>query len=318
MISSRIKYFLIIFAIIFVATVCGVGFVSYNILRRLAYSEYTNDHYLYGKPMRLLAKDQRVVLRKDYSATDVSFTSADNITLSGMIIERKNPDKLVVLCHGYHCCKELMSDHIKLFPKSTILLFDFRAHGKSGGKITTIGLHEHLDVIAATTFLKDKYKDLIADKKIPVVLLGMSMGGAASIKAFMHDKDLCDALIVDSSYSDLEKMIKFIFASKAGLPRFPFLTFTHRMFVTFFGNKGDLYEMRPIEYIGKIEKPIFLIHSCSDDFTIAQHSIDMYKKIAHKRSKIWIGPPAVRHGALCNSHYDMYEKKVDSFLKKYL
>jgi uncharacterized protein len=81
------------------------------------------------------------------------------------------------------------------------LLIDLRAHGKSGGKKCTFGLHEKEDVAAALRWLRSK----TPNQKIVVV--GSSMGSAASALALADDPSLADALVMDSGYSILSSAI---------------------------------------------------------------------------------------------------------------
>jgi hypothetical protein len=81
------------------------------------------------------------------------------------------------------------------------LVYDSRAHGKSGGKKSGLGWTERQDVAAAVKFIKSKRPGM------KVVLIGSSMGSAASAFALGDDPELADGLILDSAYSRLPQAI---------------------------------------------------------------------------------------------------------------
>ena len=77
------------------------------------------------------------------------------------------------------------------------LMFDSRAHGKSGGKLTGLGFDERVDVAAALDWL---------DQNAPgqdVVIYGSSMGAAAASFAAAENPGRLRGLILDSAYSRL-------------------------------------------------------------------------------------------------------------------
>jgi|SaaInlStandDraft_4_1057021.scaffolds.fasta_scaffold02042_2 uncharacterized protein len=295
--------------LIFCFVICLVVIaISFGVVRKLVYAN--KERIYHGEKISLTSQNIHTQLLKEYNLEHVSFKTNDGVNLSGIIIKRDNPDKLVILCHGFLETKEFLHSHINLFPQSTILLFDFRAHGQSGGKLTTIGLQEYEDVTAASKFLKQRY-----GKSIPLVILGVSMGGAASLKATALDDSVCDAIIIDSAYSDLSKIIARQFTRQSGLPRNPFLYVIKKMFILFWG--CDLDSMRPFEYVKRINKPLLFIHAKDDDHTPDENSVFLYSQAKRNgKSELWIGPNAI-HGKLCDEHFALYKEKVDAFLKKF-
>lgn len=271
-----------------------------------------NDLIIGGKQLSLVAKKMRQYLIKHHNAKEFYFKTNDRFKLSGMFIERKNPTATLLLCHGYQCCKELMTGYIHLFPTYNALIFDFRAHGQSEGIITTAGCHEYKDVLAAVNWFKKNKPQL---SKIPLVILGVSMGGAAALKATEFDQSLGDGFIIDSSFSSMNSILYNTFAYKSGLPTFPFLYIMKKM-LNYFG-KCDINTMKPVDSITKIKKPLLLIHSCVDSLVPVQESLLMYAQVAKTGAKLWIGPKC-KHGWLHKKHPKPYKKKINKFIKKYV
>jgi len=134
---------------------------------------------------------------------DVEFASADGTLLRGWWVGVEGCQTVFVMSHGYlmnRCELAPLATYMAQFGCSS-LLYDFRAHGKSGGKKSGLGWTERADVAAAATFARSRAP------KARVVLLGSSMGSAASAFALAEDPALADALILDSAYSRLPQAI---------------------------------------------------------------------------------------------------------------
>ncbi|CAF1614895.1 unnamed protein product [Didymodactylos carnosus] len=134
-------------------------------------------------------------------------TTEDNIHIAGLLIERSASDSVLVICHGYKQSKEHLLALAELFPEYTIVLFDLRAHGDSGGNKISFGHHEYKDVCAILDFLKQDSR--FNNKKL--YGLGISMG-AASMAHAASKLDVFDGLILDSCFSviDFKVVTKFI------------------------------------------------------------------------------------------------------------
>ena len=298
--------FLSLVFMILIGSFVTIG-ICFFVIKKLVFS---SDPTFYGKKQ----SDLMFEINKELSAypetSKVSFKTSDNLLLSGLLVKRQSPKANVLLCHGYKSAKELMYAFIDLFPQWNMFLFDFRAHGKSEGKITSIGCHEYKDVLAAKKFFQQK---ISPSAKLPFIIIGISMGGASAIKATEVQPNLCDAMIVDSSYATLSSVINECFSSKSGLPYYPFFPITKLMF-QYLAN-CNIGGMRPVDNLKNIKQPIFFIHSCNDSFILPSESIELFANAKNKHSKLWIGPRC-RHGWLHSYHTNLYKKKIFSFLKK--
>ncbi|MBL8060336.1 MAG: alpha/beta fold hydrolase [Chthonomonas sp.] len=130
----------------------------------------------------------------------VAFKSKDGVPLRGWWIDQENPRAVAVLAHGFLMNRAEPTPMAKrLFEEGfACLLFDFRRHGLSGGKISTVGWAERHDVAAAVALARERYPG------VKLVLWGSSMGAAAAALAVAHEPDChADALILDSAYSRL-------------------------------------------------------------------------------------------------------------------
>ena len=132
-------------------------------------------------------------------AEEISFTAAgDSIRISGWFFPEPGaePAPAILLCHGiWTGRRECLPLALRFWAAGyNVLCFDFRAHGLSGGRFTSVGHHETNDVLGAVEYLKQRPE--VDPKRIGVV--GFSMGAAAAIQAAARTTDIA-ALVADSA-----------------------------------------------------------------------------------------------------------------------
>jgi pimeloyl-ACP methyl ester carboxylesterase len=303
-ISSTFKHFLYISAV-FVGIVAAIILgISYYALKKLTFAP--RDYIIYNSNISHITRELRSELLHIDHTKEVSFFSKDGIRLSGIFVQRERPKANLVVCHGYKGTKEFLYPYIELFPEWNVFIFDFRAHGQSDGRITTIGCLEYQDVSAAAHYIAHNAP------KLPLFILGLSMGGAASIKAVEHEPTLCDALIIDSSYARLDSTVQRVFCTKANLPHYPFLPIIRAMFHYLTG--CNLKDMNPVKSVRSIQQPILFIHACNDTYIPPKNAVALYANAQNKNSELWIAPHC-RHIRLHSQHARLYREKVLSFIK---
>lgn len=129
---------------------------------------------------------------------EISFES-DGITLHGWWVEADGAGTVAVLAHGYMMNRaELVPVAFWLWQRGiSSLLFDFRAHGRSGGKKCGFGYLERCDVAAAVAYARSRAPGA------KILLIGSSMGSAASALALGEGLAEANGLVLDSCYSKL-------------------------------------------------------------------------------------------------------------------
>jgi alpha-beta hydrolase superfamily lysophospholipase len=134
---------------------------------------------------------------------EIEFPSTDGILLRGWWSEVSAPEAVVVVSHGYLMNRSELVPLVRLFAEhhTACLFYDFRAHGRSSGKKSFLGFKEKDDVKAAVAWARAKAPGA------KIVLIGSSMGAAASALAVGDDFKTADALILDCSYGKLSSAI---------------------------------------------------------------------------------------------------------------
>jgi pimeloyl-ACP methyl ester carboxylesterase len=229
---------------------------------------------------------------------DVTFTTRDGLKLKGWFIPNKKSSKVIIACHGYPMDKgDVFGVTEFLAREYNLLYFDFRAMGKSQGRISTSGWREREDFLSAVRFLKAKgFSDIGA--------FGFSMGGAV---IFLANSPDIKCVVSDSSYATLEAAIKVIFRNFGFLqdPLVKMVNFWARLFLRF-----DLNAVAPVKFIAKFKIPILLIHCRTDTHIPVAEALKLHT--ANPASELLLIPQGDHGESVYSSDY---EPKILKFFK---
>jgi fermentation-respiration switch protein FrsA (DUF1100 family) len=249
------------------------------------------------------------------AAEEVSFTSADDkVRISGWFFAAcgSEPAPAVVLCHGVWTGRRECLPIALRFAEAgyNVLCFDFRAHGLSDGRFTTVGLHETNDVIGAVHYLKQRLE--VDPRRIGVV--GFSMGAAATIQAAARCQDIA-AVVADSAYASFVEAVRHSFRLVTRVPHFPVAPIA--MHWAKLMMHVDATQLRPIDVIGRIApRPIMLTHGTLDEIVPVRHAYTLFKA-AEEPKELWIVPGASHVGAR-DEDPDGYFDRIERFLRQAL
>ncbi len=241
--------------------------------------------------------------------TPVEFPSLDGTRLRGLWLgEGQGPT--VVLCHGYfRSLAEPYEVGLDLWRAGfRVLLFDFRACGRSDGYFTTLGAREVLDVLAAIGEAERRGGG-------PLVLMGISMGAAAAIMAAARQPRV-RAVVADSAYADLADLVAY--RVRAGIPLPPMRPLARASV-----RLGELLasfrtrEVRPADWVGHLApRPLLLIYGERDSFVPPHQREEMFRR-AGQPKEMWVAPGS-DHAMARWDHPHEYRKRVLSFLARAL
>jgi fermentation-respiration switch protein FrsA (DUF1100 family) len=243
---------------------------------------------------------------------DVSFTSADDqLPLSGWFFKAESawPAPTVLLCHGvWTGRRECLPMAIRFHQAGyNVLTFDFRAHGLSGGRFTSVGHHEAKDVLGAVAYLLGRAE--VDPARIAVV--GFSMGAAATIKAAAVCPDIA-AVVADSAYATFVDAMRYSFRQVAVLPHYPFAPLALRC-ARWIVNV-DARQLRPVDVIRDISpRPLLITHGGADEIVPAQHAALLFQA-AEEPKELWLVPD-VGHVGARDTDPDGYFTRIESFLR---
>ena len=262
---------------------------------------------LYGffssvKPPKIMVDYKPEDFNLDYE--DAVFESADGLKLSGWFIPHTKSKDAIIVMHGYPADKaDLLPVAMFLNKKYNVFLFDFRSFGQSEGKYTTAGFKEVKDLEGAIGFLKQ-------EKKIRNIgAFGFSLGGAV---ALMSKNNEIKAIVADSSYASLDRMVEALYRNFFFL-KSPFVLLTNIYAKIFFGIYPK--DVSPLNAVREINTPILLIHAGKDSQIPVENSVLLHENA--KSSELWIIENA-DHGQTHALKKEEYERKVLEFFEKSL
>ncbi|HUI82878.1 MAG TPA: alpha/beta fold hydrolase [Candidatus Binatia bacterium] len=241
---------------------------------------------LYGTTVYLLQKSlSHRVEKLKYIPHDLglqgesrALTSSDGIPLKAWWIPADPARGAVVVLHGMDGL-----DASCVLPQAkflhdagwSALVLDMRAHGRSGGNRIGLSVEEPRDVSAALDWLQTQPS--LQGK--PLVLLGLSMGGATAIRtaAVRHD---VDAVISVSSFASFEPFMGK--GMELWLGRLAILT----LYGVWTPN------VQPVREIGRIPpRPVLIMHG-SADRQIPVGDALLLKQAGGPDVQLWIAPGA--------------------------
>lgn len=228
------------------------------------------------------------------------FRVADDIELDTFYIPAiTTPRANIIMLHGVGSCKEVYLDSVAELAKIgyNVMLWDQRAHGKSGGHFLTYGYHEKYDVSKAIDWLEARNPGLRTG------IYGNSMGGAIAIQSLAGNPGLCFGLI-ESTFTDLPAVANAYGRRMSGLPLPQFLS----DYVLYRAGKIADFEpftVRPVDAAKKATQPIMHIHGDADANINVSHAHRLFGAYASDDKTLYI----VENG----DHADLWEKGGDGY-----
>jgi alpha-beta hydrolase superfamily lysophospholipase len=267
-----------------------------------------------------------------------SQSSDKTFTRNGFLATRPGAVGTVIICHGYTHSKHEAFFFKTYFPYFNVLAFDFRAHGElTQDQESTIGRDEMHDVYGAVQFVKNN--PVLKGK--PVIGFGFSMGAVALLMAQAEYENLFDALILDSPFeSSTDCMARSVdtflsytlFGRTYKLPGKSLIMFSlynpRMQFIAkpvFKWSSGmnpsavstKFVPVIPLATASKIKIPCMFI-SCNGDKNVATDCVrKLYEAVHSPMKRFWI-TLGLKHCGSCIAQPEMYNYKINSFIRKAL
>ncbi|MGI9524474.1 MAG: alpha/beta hydrolase [Hyphomicrobiaceae bacterium] len=218
-------------------------------------------------------------------------SAEDHVPLSTWLLHPQTPsDRVVILIHGFNSFAwDAAAPDISralLDAGFHVLVFDLRAHGRSGGDRHGLGWHEKRDVRAAV--------DTLVAKGFHPGSIGVHGTSYGAVTALLATAAIAEigAVVSDSAFSDIRDIMDREIEIATGLPTAfaqvlrPGIALMARLFFDL-----DLEVIRPSSAISKIKpRPIFLIHGQDDKVVPASHGFELHDVSRNPRNEFWIIP----------------------------
>ena len=217
---------------------------------------------------------------KNYSRKDYNLIGSNGNILKCTFFEMDEIDRevlslpVIIYLHGNAGSRIDSLKYLRavLQNKINLFCFDFAGCGLSEGEYISLGFHEKEDLKIIVDFVS----------RLPYVssigLWGHSMGAATAILFAANDKRI-SCICADSSYSDFNVLAKETVSKNIKIPNFVFSTAYSFVRKTIIKKNGlDICNLKPIEEVKKIKKPIMFVHGVKDVLIDMQHSVDLFEK----------------------------------------
>ncbi len=182
---------------------------------------------------------------------DIWFETSDGVRLHGWFVPAPSSPAILLFCHGNAGNISHRVDNIRRLHDVgvSVLIFDYRGYGRSGGHITEAGFY--LDAEAAYEQARTKMESA----GLKLVIFGRSLGGIAAVHLAATRK--CDGVILESTFTHMADMAKQHFP----LP-VPEALLRNRL--------------NSLDKIGKVTTPILFFHGDCDDIVPLRLGQELY------------------------------------------
>ncbi len=202
--------------------------------------------------------------------------------LRGWWVRAEGDGAVAVLAHGYLMNRaELAPVAYALWKRGvSSLLLDLRAHGRSGGKKSTMGLLERHDVVAGVAWARARRPGA------KIILIGSSMGSAASALAMGENPGLADVLVLDSCYSRLSSAILGWWRFLGGKALMAFLAPSVVVAIPFAGIQP--FRVDVAKSLQRLEGvPVLHLHGAKDDLALPGECRRNYEACPGPKALVW-------------------------------
>ncbi len=237
---------------------------------------------------------------------DVSFYNWRGELLSGWLAVNAPGAPLIILNHGTPGNRVSMISRAAFLYNHgfNVLLFDFQSYGKSQGEMSTLGMVESEDILAAISYAHS----LPATMFSKIGVLGLSMGATAAVLAASRTTDIL-ALVAESCPVDATMVT-------SDVPNEAAREADKLLVEQVYG--VDITQARPIDVVHKLagHTAIFFVNGDADTITPVAGMQALFDS-AGAPKQYWIVPGA-QHAQSFDVETQEYIQHVDAFFDAYL
>ena len=229
----------------------------------------------------------------------------DGLKLVGEFFDYKK-DKTVIISPGR--CETIYYSYYfaEIYKDSpyNVLVVDPRAHGKSEGKYSSVGVKEGEDLNAWAKYLKEQLNQK------EVYIHGLCIGAGGAFKAASLKDTFIDKIIVEGPFKNFYETFKE-HTIEEGHIAFPVCNFLITVIKKYTG--GDIIKESPYALAPSITIPVLYIQGRKDKYSLPKHVNKFFNRIKSENKKIvWYEEGS--HSHLRINNLNEYDKEVLNFL----
>lgn len=254
----------------------------------------------------VMVRAYKDILAKNAAVQQLQLKACDGVEIAAYAYLPHHPRAVFLFCHGLRQTKEFLAQNIELFPRYAQIAIDFRNHGESGGRRSTIGIYEAQDVAAAVAYIQND--PMLRD--LPLIGVGFSMGGASLINAAARGVPF-DALIIEGTFANLEEQLERTAIARLRLGSY-LAPFIRRSFKLVTGVSPERADNETL--VSAISVPIFFIVAAGDDVAPVSDVRRLYVA-ASGNKRLWI-TPGTRHRLSSVVCPDLFKQETEQFVRR--
>ena len=281
--------------------------------------------FLSNKLMYIKPKDVNVVSIREKRARRYDENWLDNCPRKELYIPSPNgyiirgtfyqpliTTNTVIICHGVTENKINSIKFIRMYERLgyNTVVYDHRRHGETGGKTTSYGYYEKIDL---QTVIKE-VREIIGDDAI-LGIHGESMGAATTLLYAGTVNDDADFYISDCAFSDFKMLLRKIVKETISI-NFELAVLISNLAIRL--RDGYTFNhVSPIQAVANIFKPVLFIHSIPDAFIPVSMAKELYEAKVNGVRELALFKEGA-HAQSFNTSPELYEETVKDFLDKYV
>lgn len=275
--------------------IVGIGYLAGRLLTGRRKPDPADSPANYGMPFKA-----------------VYFHSRDGFRLHGWWIPAQYARGTIIQCHGHNGSMDSDIGSAQMLHQAgfNVLMFNFRAHGKSAGDSVTFGWFEANDLIGAVDYLAQSY----GIKKVGV--LGFSMGASVAIRAASYcDQIAC--IVADGVIGRLDVSLEYWLQDK-GLPVWLAAPVSKLALSAASVRTGaSLNQVNTIQWVADLwDCPLFVVHGVEDHLVPIAEIEDLVAN-ARVETKVWFAE-ACDHREAMVLYPDEYAEQVVAWFLEHL
>lgn len=238
--------------------------------------------------------------------------SPNGYSLRGTFYQPLLTTNTVIVSHGVTENKINSMKYVRMYERLgfNTVVYDHRRHGESGGKTTSYGHYEKIDLQAVV----EEVRAHIGTNAI-LGIHGESMGAATTLLYSGMVNDDADFYISDCAFSDFKKLLRKIVKETISFNLEPALVITN--LAVRLRDGYTFKEVTPVSAVKNIQKPVLFIHSIPDSFIPVEMAHELYEAKVNGPREIILFENG-EHAQSFNENSALYEEAVRAFLDKHV